>query len=238
MRLAFSFRAVSSNLLTNNIHRHTIVYMKSQKQFTKKQLEAVRHIRNWLMHRSRTPSIRELMSDLGYKSPRSVQDILEQLQKKGIIKKLEDGDYQFIMDPIFGSAHAQTVNIPLVGVVACGTPILTEENIEGFIPVSTSLAKPGSKYYLLHARGDSMNQAKINDGDLVLVRQQPTANEGDKVVALIDNEATIKEFHRAPNMIILKPKSSNKENKPIILTEDFQVQGVVVATIPNLGKHG
>jgi repressor LexA len=209
--------------------------MRGKKQFTKKQIEAIHHIRNWLMHRSRTPSIRELMADLGYKSPRSVQDILEQLQEKGVIKKFEDGDYQFIMDPNFGSAHAQTVDIPLVGVVACGVPILAEENIEGFIPVSTSLAKPGSKYYLLHAQGDSMDKAEINDGDLVLVKQQPTANEGDKVVALINEEATIKEFHRIQNMIILKPKSSNKKHKPIILTEDFQVQGVVVATIPNLG---
>ena len=79
-----------------------------------------------------------------------------------------------------------------------------------------------------------MNQAKINDGDLVLVRQQPTANEGDKVVALIDVEETIKEFHSAQNMIVLKPKSSNKKHKPIILTDDFQIQGVVVATLPNL----
>lgn len=208
--------------------------MESEKTFTKKQIEAIRHIRNWLMHRSRTPSIRELMADLGYKSPRSVQDILERLHEKGVIKKLKDGDYQFIMDPNFGSAHAQTVNIPLVGVIACGVPILAEENIEGFIPVSISLAKPGSKYYLLHARGDSMNQTKINDGDLVLVKQQPTANEGDRVVALINDEVTIKEFHSIKNMIVLKPKSSNKEHKPIILTDDFQIQGVVVATLPNL----
>lgn len=207
--------------------------MDNQNSFTKRQIEAIRHIRNWIMHRARTPSIRELMVDLGYKSPRSVQDILEQLQEKGVIKKLGDGDYQLVMDPDFGSVHARTVNIPLVGVVACGAPILAEENIEGFIPVSTSIAKPGSKYYLLHARGDSMNEAGINDGDLVLVKQQPTANEGDKVVALIDGEATIKEFRRTQNMIILKPKSSNKEHKPIILTDDFQVQGVVIVTIPN-----
>lgn len=211
--------------------------MKNENMFTKRQIEAIRHIRNWLMHRSRAPSIRELMVDLGYKSPRSIQVILEQLQEKGVIKKLEDGDYHLVLNPDLGSMHAQTINIPLVGVVACGAPMLAEENIEGFIPVSTSLAKPGAKHYLLHARGDSMDKAGINEGDLVLVRQQPTANEGDKVVALIDGEATIKEFHRAPNMIILKPKSSNKENKPIILTDDFQVQGVVIATIPNLRKE-
>ncbi len=211
--------------------------MKNENLFTKKQIEAIRHIRNWLMYRGHTPSIRELMTDLGYKSPRSVQDILEQLQEKSVIKKFEDGDYQLIRDLDFGSMHAQTVNVPIAGAVACGAPMLAEENIEGYIHISTSLAKPGSKYYLLHAQGDSMDQAKINNGDLVLIKQQPTANEGDKVVALIDGEATIKEFHRHQDMIILKPKSSNKKHKPIILTDDFQIQGVVVATVPNLGKE-
>jgi len=210
--------------------------MKNDNAFTRKQIEAIRHIRNWIMHKARTPSIRELMADLGYKSPKSVQDILEQLKDKGVIKKLANGEYQLVMNPDFGSTHAQTISVPIVGNVACGMPILAEENIEGYIPVSTSLAKTGSKYYLLHAQGDSMNEAGINEGDLVLVKQQPTANEGDRVVALIDGEATIKEFHRAQNMIILKPKSSNKKNKPIILTDDFQVQGVVVASIPDLRR--
>jgi repressor LexA len=208
--------------------------MESKKQFTKKQIEAIRHIRNWIVHRGRTPSIRELGDKLGYKSPRSVQDILEHLKNQGVIKKFADGGYQLIMDPNFGSVHAQTVNIPLIGTVACGAPILAEENIEGFIPVSTSIAKPGFNYYLLHARGNSMDEVGINDGDLVLVKHQPTANEGDKVVALIDGEATIKEFHQTPDMIILKPRSSDKRHKPIILTRDFQIQGVVIATIPDV----
>ena len=208
--------------------------MKNKNPFTTKQVEAIRHIRNWLMHRARTPSIRELMSDLGYKSPRSVQDILEQLKDKGVIKKLGSGDYQLVMNPDFGSTHAQTVSIPIVGAVACGSPVLAEENIEGYIPVSTSLAKAGAKYFLLHAKGDSMVEAGINDGDLVLIKQQSTADDGDNVVALIDGEATIKEFHRINDMIILKPKSSNKKHKPIILTNDFQVQGIVVASIPEV----
>ena len=135
------------------------------------------------------------------------------------------------MNPDLGPVHAQTVNIPLVGTAACGVPIFAEENIEGLIPVSTSLAKPGYKYFLLHAKGDSMNRAGINDGDIVLVRQQPNANDGDKVVALVDDEATIKEFHRTNDVVILKPKSSNPDNEPIILTKDFQIQGVVITTI-------
>jgi len=206
--------------------------MKNNSPFTNKQLEAISHIRNWLMQKSRTPSIRELMVELGYKSPRSVQDILQQLEEKGVIKKLDKGDYQLVMDPDLGPVHAQTTNIPLVGVVSCGMPILAEENIEGYVPVSTSIAKPGSKYFLLHAQGDSMDRAGINEGDLILVKQQPTANEGDKVVALIDSGATIKEFHRTKDMIILKPNSSNERHKPIILTDDFQIQGIVLAIIP------
>ncbi|MDD5032158.1 MAG: transcriptional repressor LexA [Patescibacteria group bacterium] len=201
--------------------------------FTPKEIEAIRHIRNWLIHKARTPSVRELMGALDYKSPRSAQDILEQLRKKGIIKKLKLGNYQLGAGPNFGSMHAQTVNVPLVGTVACGLPITAEENIEGFIPVSVSLAKPGSRYYLLHADGDSMNGAGINDGDIVLVRQQQVAEPGDKVVALIDNEATIKKYYPAKEAIVLKPQSTNKEHKPIILTDDFQIQGVVVATVPN-----
>ena len=205
-----------------------------QKKFTPKQLEAIRYIRNELIHQGRTPSVRKLMAALGYKSPRSAQDIIEQLRERGVIRKLRSGEYQLPADPKPGTAHAQTVNVPLVGSVACGGPILAEENIEGFIPVSTAIAKAGSRHYLLRARGDSMNRAGIKNGDMVLVRQRSTAEEGDRVVALIDNEATIKEYHRSNGMVVLTPKSNNQKHRPIILTQDFQVQGVVVAVISNL----
>ena len=207
--------------------------MYMDNNFTKKQLEAIRKIRNWSMHFGRTPSVRDLMKDLGYKSPKSVQDILKSLEKRKVIEKLENGGYKLIHNPDLGIMHAQTVSVPLVGEVACGSPILAQENIEAMIPVSTSMAKSGYKYYLLRATGDSMNEAGINNGDLLLIRQQSTAEEGQKVVALIDDGATVKEFHKTKNAIILKPRSKNKNHKPIILTEDFQIQGVVVGTIPN-----
>ena len=120
-----------------------------------------------------------------------------------------------------------------MGLVTCGKPILAEENIEGFIPVSTAIAKPGAEYYILHASGDSMDKAGINDGEMVLVRKQPIADEGERVVALIDDEATIKEFRRSKGLVVLMPRSTNQEHKPIILTDNFQVQGVVVAVISN-----
>ncbi len=184
-----------------------------------------------MVHYGRSPSIRELMKKLAYKSPKSAQDILAQLKEKRIIEETVLGGYRLIASPDFGPVHAQTVNVPLIGSIAAGQPILAEQNIEGFIPVSTALAKPGSIYYLLRVVGDSMDKAGIDDGDLILVRQQSDAEAGQKVVALIDDSATVKEFHKTENTVILKPSSKNKEHQPIILTEDFQIQGVVVTTI-------
>jgi len=203
-------------------------------QLTAKELEAIRQIRNWLVHRGRTPSVRELMAELGYKSPRSAQEIIEKLEEKGYLKRKESGAIQLIKDPDLGSTHAQTLDVPLVGMVACGSPILAEENIEAMISVSTALVKNSAKYFILRAVGDSMDLAGIKDGDLVLVRQQDTAEDGDKVVALIDDSATIKEFHKTDEVVVLKPKSSNPILKPIILAEDFRIQGVVTNVIPNL----
>jgi repressor LexA len=206
-----------------------------QTEFTTKEIEAIKHIRNYLSHKGRTPSIRKLMRLLKSKSIKSTQDILFVLNEKGIIQKFEDGTYKLILDPNFGPSRAQTLNIPVVGVIACGSPIFAEQNIEGYIPISTAIAKPGHRYFLLHAKGDSMNEAGINDGDLVLIKQQNTAQEGEYVVALIDDEATIKEFHKMNDVVVLRPKSTNPMHKAIILEEDFQVQGIVEKVIPDIG---
>ena len=208
--------------------------MNHASKLSAKQLEAMRFIRNRVVHGGKAPSVREVMTALDYQSPRSAVLILQVLIKQGLLKKRLDGSIQMVRDLQNTITHARTVNIPLVGVVACGTPILAEENIEGYFPVSTQLAKSGHDYFLLRADGDSMNNAGIQDGDAVLVKQTPVANEGDVVVALIDDKATVKKLHFAQGAIVLKPQSSNKEHKPIIVTENFQVQGVVKATIPNL----
>ncbi len=203
-------------------------------QLSQRQGDALRYVRNQLIHKGRTPSVRELMTALGYKSPRSAALIIEELSQKGILRKRSNGDLQLIKDIDADSSHARTVDIPLVGMVTCGVPILAQENIEGYIPVSVSLAKPGFKYFLLSAKGDSMNKAGINEGDLILVRRQSAAQNGDIVVALIDDKATVKEFQHSKNCVVLMPRSNNKNHKPIILTENFQVQGVAVTTIPKL----
>jgi repressor LexA len=203
-------------------------------EFTHKELQALRHIRNWIAHRGRTPSVRELMEALGYKSPRSAQDLLAQLTAKNAIKKLASGEYQLLRDAARTRTHEQTVDVPIVSTVAAGMPVLAEENIEWFIPISTSLARSGAKHFLLRVRGESMDKAGINNGDFVLVRQQSNADPGQNVVALIDGEATVKTFQRSRDVVVLKPQSTNPVHRPIILDHDFQIQGVVVTAIHNL----
>ncbi|MFC2152766.1 transcriptional repressor LexA [Bacteroidota bacterium] len=201
-----------------------------------KELAALRVMRDFLMKNGRMPSVRELMKEMDYKSPRSAAVILQNLIDKEILNKKEDGSIQFIKYEFDNKevTSEQTVKIPLLGTVACGIPILAEENIEAMIAVSTKLAKPPDKYFLLQAKGDSMNEKGINDGDLVLVKQQNSAENGDIVVALIDDEATIKELRINDDNVLLLPRSSNKTHTPTILSRDFIVQGVVESTIPKI----
>ena len=126
----------------------------------------------------------------------------------------------------------RTVEVPLVGAVACGVPTLAEQEPEALIEVSTKIARPGSTYFLLRAVGNSMNRSGIRDGDLVLVRQQATAEKAEKVVALINDDATIKHLHYEEEHIVLKPNSTEKKHKPIVLSDEFIIQGVVAAILP------
>lgn len=149
-------------------------------------------------------------------------------------KKADNTSYVSVISSMpVSDEGSHTIEIPVVGQAACGIPILAEENIESTIPVSKKVAVPPYKYFFLRAKGDSMNTAGINDGDMVLVRQQNTARPKDIIVALIDDEATIKEYNPTGDMVLLKPKSTNPVHKPIVLTRDFSIQGVVITTLPS-----
>jgi repressor LexA len=198
---------------------------------TKRELEAIRWIRNFIVHQGFSPSVRDIMKAMGYGSPRSAALIISPLIDKGVFRRKKNGSLQLIKN-VENAMHAQTIDVPLIGTVACGSPILAQENYEAIIPISLQLASPPYKHFLLRAKGDSMNLKGINDGDLVLIRQQSTAANGEMIVALIDDEATIKEFHSVGETIILKPRSKNKAHTPIILTQDFKIQGVVITAIP------
>lgn len=190
------------------------------------EIEALRQIRNAIMRYGKPPSVRALMKSMGFSSPRAVSYLLEKLYEKNIVKRGPEG-LRIISDFTGDESRISTVDIPLVGEVACGSPMLAEQNVVDSIPVSITLAKPPHKYFMLKAKGDSMNKKGINSGDLVLVRQQQTARNGDLVVALINDEATIKEFRDLGDTVALVPHSTNPKYKPIFLERDFMIQGVV-----------
>jgi len=202
-------------------------------EISNKELQALKIIRKYLFDFGKMPSVRELMRGLEYKSPRSAAVLINNLEKKGALRKREDGSFQLTeleLTEDFGTRE-QTVKIPLLGSVACGLPIFAEENVEAEVPISIKLIKKGHKYFLLRAKGNSMNNAGINEGDLVLIRQQQFAINGDNVVALIDDEATIKEYHHNGSLVVLKPRSKSKKYQPIILSDEFRIQGIVEAVI-------
>ena len=195
-----------------------------------KDISVLKFIRNTFINSGTGPSLREINEVTGGKSPRSASIILDRLEKDGFIKR-QNGK---IISIAFEKPNSvSTINIPLVGALPCGAPMLAEQNIETYIPVSTALAKKGSNYFLLRATGDSMNLAGINDKDILLIRQQETADNEEKVVALIDEEATVKILEKKDGVVILRPKSSNTSHKPIVLSNNCQIQGVVVAVLPS-----
>lgn len=194
-------------------------------------------IRNRLVHGRDSPTLKEINEILGKSSLRSAVLSLERLEKAGLIERSSGNKIRLRHEALNQNESINTIEIPLVGTVAAGNPILAEENIEAMIPVSTDLAKVGSRFFLLRASGDSMNLAKIKgvnieDQCLLLVKQQSYAQNGEIVVALINDEATVKHFNLVPGAVVLKPNSSNTSHRPIILSENCLIQGVVVAVLP------
>jgi repressor LexA len=204
--------------------------------FSNKETLALREIRNSIINFGRCPSLRDLMNSLGYRSPRSASLLVNKLISKGVLRRNSSGSLQIARD-FDDKANIKTIDVPLLGSVPCGTPILTEENIQAGFPVSIKLARPPHKYFLLRAKGDSMNKKGIDEGNFVLVKQQSTAENGETIVALVDNEVTIKEYSASRHTVVLRPRSTNKIHKPIVAMRDFQVQGVVVTVIPNLEEQ-
>ena len=191
--------------------------------------KALRCIRNSLVHRGRAPSVRELAACMGFSSPRSAAVLIDELVQAGHLAKRDDGRLQVRPTAELGTI---TVDVPIVGSAPCGTPLLTGQNIEGSIRVDAKLAPPPHRYFILRAHGDSMDRAGILDGDLVLVRNTWEASEGDRVVALVDGESTIKILRLEGDVVALQPCSTNRSHYPIYATSELIIQGVVTARLP------
>lgn len=208
--------------------------MKNSEKLSPREIEALLEIRSAIRNLGKFPSARELMVVMGYRSPRSVSVLLKKLEGKGHLQRDSRGNLQLVEDAKVYDGSIDTVDIPILGSAQCGALSFAEQNIEKFVRVSTKLAPRDKQHFLLRAEGDSMNEAGIQHGDLVLVRVQNFAENGNRVVALVDDEATIKEFHHRGNVVVLQPRSSNPEHQPIIVSDALQIQGIVVTAIPTL----
>jgi repressor LexA len=202
-----------------------------QKELSPKQKLLLQIIRDYRRKHGTSPSLNDLKKALGVPFVNSVVHLLEKLEEKQYLTRTSGTERGIILIENF---H-QTINVPIVGAVACGQPLLAKQNIEGYIPVDKDLLLGNpSDYFFLRAVGDSMNNTNVNgnsieDGDFVLIKTQSTANMNEKIVALIDDEATIKVYKRQEDFIALVPQSTNPANKPIILHSDFIIQGIVKA---------
>lgn len=180
----------------------------------------------------KSPSFSKLAEEMDYKSKRSISILIDGLVEKNYLAKDKSGKYRIIKVIPSGNC-LDTVEVKLVGSVPCGQPLFAEENIKAKIAISTSIATSGNDYFLLRAIGNSMNDAplgkkSIDEGDLVLIKRQSSADNGDWVVALIDDKATIKEFRRNKKYISLVPRSNDESHNPIIVEDDtLIIQGVV-----------
>jgi repressor LexA len=184
-------------------------------------LEYIRHVSRT---RNYPPSVREIGEAVGLSSSSTVHNHLNQLERRGMIRRdpSKSRTVQLVKDAREDEVVKGAVSLPLVGNVAAGTPILAEQNIEDHILISDQLAQEG--WFLLKVRGDSMVNAGILDGDLVLVRPQPSADNGQIIVAMVDSEATVKRLDRRNGAVRLLPE--NDDYEPIV-APDAQVVGLV-----------
>lgn len=189
-------------------------------------------IESFLVNAGHAPTVEELRRKLEIGSTRTILRYLDEIERSGAIRRRPGArGIQLLKRP---GAGTTTIAIPIVGEAPAGPLMVAEENLEAWVRIPADLLKPGgSPFFLLRVRGDSMNQARvqgglIENGDLAVVRQQGEAEPGQIVVALIDGEATIKRLTKGIGFWVLKPESSNRSHQPIILTDEFRVQGVVV----------
>lgn len=194
-------------------------------RISKKQQEILDYMKNEILNRGFPPSVREICEAVNLKSTSSVHSHLEALEKNGYIRRDATKPRAIeIIDDSFNLVRREVVNVPLVGTVAAGQPILAVENIDAYFPIPAEYM-PNEQSFMLTVKGDSMINAGIFDGDQVLVKQQSTAENGDMVVALIDDSATVKTFYKENGYYRLQPENDNME--PIIITGNLKILGKV-----------
>ena len=207
---------------------------------TEKQLRILDVIREFTAEMGYPPSVREIGERVGLSSSSTVQSHLKTLERRGLLRRdptkpraLVPAD--MVLRAVAPSARREsgpeTISLPIVGRVAAGVPITAAENLEDTFVLPASFVRRSSGSFMLRVKGDSMIDAAILDGDLIVVQPQPDANNGEIVVAMIDGEATVKRFYREAGRIRLQPE--NRSMEPIYV-DDVTVVGRVEAVVRRL----
>lgn len=194
-------------------------------KITTKQQEILDYIKSQILNKGYPPAVREICEAVHLKSTSSVHSHLESLEKNGYIRRDPTKPRAIeIVDDSFNLSRREIVNIPVIGTVTAGQPILATENIEGYFPL-LSEDMPRGETFMLKVKGESMINAGIFDGDQIIVKRQPTAENGDIIVALIDDSATVKTYYKEEGHFRLQPENDTME--PIIVS-DLTVLGKVI----------
>ena len=197
-------------------------------ELSDRQAKILDYIRYVTRVRNYPPSVREIGEAVGLSSSSTVHNHLNQLERRGLIKRdaSKSRTVQLVNEKEIDDKRRSAIAVPIVGNVAAGVPILAEQNIEDHLMLSPDIAQEG--WFLLKVRGDSMVNAAILDGDLVLVRPKQEASNGQIVVALVEDEATVKRFHRENGRVELLAENPNY---PPIVPDSLSIVGDVRAVI-------
>ena len=197
----------------------------AQGKISAKQEEILEYIKSQILERGFPPSVRDICEAVHLKSTSSVHSHLETLEKNGYIHRDPTKPRAIeILDDSFNFNRREMVNVPVIGYVAAGEPLLAEQNIENYFPIPMEYM-PNKQTFMLKVHGESMINAGILDGDLVLVEQSSVADNGDIVVALLDDSATVKRFYKEEGIFRLQPENDALEPN---IVRDLQIMGKVI----------
>ena len=200
----------------------------SQDAMSAKQQEILEYIKESILKRGYPPAVREICQAVHLKSTSSVHSHLAALEEKGYIRRDPTKPRTIeILDDTFNFNRREMVNIPVVGTVAAGEPLLAQEHIEDYFPFPAEIL-PNAETFMLHVRGESMVNAGILPGDQLIVEQRSTAENGEIVVALLDDSATVKRFYKEKGHYRLQPENDAME--PII-TDHVEILGKVIGRL-------
>ena len=186
-------------------------------KISSKQREILEYIKQEILNKGYPPAVREICEAVHLKSTSSVHSHLETLEKNGYIRRDPTKPRAIeIIDDNFNLTRREVVNVPIIGQVAAGQPLLAVENIENYFPIPTEFM-PNAETFMLKVKGDSMINAGIFNGDKILVQKQSDAQNGDIVVALVDDSATVKTFYKEDRHFRLQPENDTMD--PIIVNE-------------------